>query len=103
MAQRKNRSGSTPSLSAADRNALEKMASTMLRGAKALTGSRALGGFQKISSIIIQDPTNPENVSICHEIVIRLRNGRFVIWCICFDPQGKGNITSGPCGGGVLV
>jgi hypothetical protein len=75
------------------------MARTLVRGTKTLRRRASFGRFQRVSAIIIQDPNDPGSVSICMDVVIPLGNGRFAMWCICFDPQGRGTVTSGPCAG----
>jgi hypothetical protein len=88
-------------LAAADQRALEKLVSKLAQDTKALRRRPALGGFRKINAIIVQDPGNPDQVSICFDIVIPRDDGTFLAWCVCTGAGGT-TISSGPCPG-VLV
>ena len=88
-------------LAAADQRALEKLVGKFAQNAKALRRRPSLGGFRKISAIIVQDPDNPDQVSICFDIVIPRDDGTFLAWCVCTGAGGT-TVSSGPCPG-VLV
>ena len=88
-------------LAAADQRALEKLVGKLAQDTRALRRRPALGGFRKINAIIVQDPGNPDQVSICFDIVIPRDDGTFLAWCVCTGAGGT-TISSGPCPG-VLV
>ena len=102
---RKNKEKKRPapelSLAAADQRALEKLVGKFAQDTRTLRRRPALGGFRKISAIIVQDPDNPDQVSICFDIVIPRDEGTFLAWCVCTGAGGT-TISSGPCPG-VLV
>lgn len=98
---RKKRPAPALPLADADQKALEKLAGKLAQNTKALRRRPSLGGFRKLSAIIVQDPTNPDQVSICFDIVIPRDDGTFLAWCVCIGAGGT-TVSSGPCPG-VLV
>ena len=98
---RKKKTAPEISLANADQRALEKLVGKLAQDTSALRRRPALAGFRKIGAIIIQDPDNPDQVSICFDIVIPRDDGTFLAWCVCTGAGGT-TISSGPCPG-VLI